>query len=167
MTDPKVPSAPETPTPGGPEAVRAVAVLQVVAGALAASVVIYAGVAWFLTTEAAGAGLEARGLPALWARFLAVCGIGLILVAPLVERRIRASGKGQELGSGLSEYRTAVLVGFALREAASLLGLVIAVLTGDAFWCYVLSAAALVAMAVGWPSRSRLEGVARSAVQPT
>lgn len=167
MTDSKAPSPSATTVAGGPEITRAVAVLQVVAGALAASVVIYAGVAWFLTTEAFGADLGPQGLPAFWPRFLAVCGIGLILVAPLVERRIRAAGRGEEMGEGLSEYRTAVLVGFALREAASVLGLVIAVLTGDALWCYGLSAAALVAMAAGWPSRARLEGVARGAVQPS
>lgn len=167
MDDPKVPFPEATPELGDPRFTGEAVKLKVLAGALAASVLIYSGIAWFLTGEAAAVGFEPPGLPHPWPWVLAGIGVALLLVAPLLEARIKAAGAGKAPDRSLAAFRTATVVGFALREAAAVFGLVIAVTTGDPLWCYVLSAAALVAMAGAWPSQSRLERFARGAVQPS
>lgn len=167
MDDPKVPFPEATPELGDPRFLREAMTLKILAGALAASVVIYAGIAWFLTSEAAAVGFEPVGLPAPFPWVLAGLGVALLLAAPLVESRIRAAGSGKAPDRAIAAFRTATLVGFALREAAAVSGLVIAVTTGEPLWCYALSAAAIVAMASAWPSQTRLERFTRGAVQPS
>lgn len=167
MDERDIPIPHDTPEPGDPGLAREGAALAILAGALAASVVVYPGVAWFLTSEAMGAGFEPPGLPAPVPAVLAGLGVVLLLVAPMIEARLRAGTAGEGGDRAMQGFRTATLVGFALREAAAILGLVIAVTTGSPLWCYVLSLAALVAMASAWPSRSRLERHARGAVRPS
>lgn len=167
MTDPKPPLPAATPELGDPRFQREAVTLQVLAGALAASVVIYAGIAWFFTSEAVAAGFEPAGLPEPLPWVFAGLGLALLLVAPLVEARIKAGGAGAHPDRALATFRTGTIVGFALREAAALFGLVIAITTGRPLWCYALAAAALLAMAGAWPSQSRLERYLRGAVQPS
>lgn len=157
----------DTPEPGDPRMAREAATLTILAGAFAASVLIYPGVAWFLTSEAMGVGFEPPGLPAPGPALLAGVGIVLLLVAPLIESRLRTGTAGEGWEGSAQGFRTATLVGFALRETTAVLGLVIAVTTGGPLWCYVLSLAALVAMASAWPSRARLERHVRGAVRPS
>jgi len=45
-------------------------------------------------------------------------------------------------------------VSFAMRESAAIIGLVISLLTGDLRWCLALSAAAVLAMLLGFPRRA-------------
>lgn len=128
--------------------------LQVIAGALAASVLVYAGFAWFITGEAVGAGYSPPGLAKPWPTILAGVGVALLFAAPVVERAIRSRGAADA-------YRTALIAGFALREAAAVLGLAVALTTGEVFWCWLLAAAALIGMAAAWPRRSSFERTAR------
>jgi hypothetical protein len=146
---------------------REAALLALVAGALAASVVIYAGIAWFLTSEAMAAGFEPAGLPGSVGLALAVAGVALLIVAPVVQRKVRESARGTTPAGAVNAFRVSTVVGFALREAAAVLGLVLAILTGNPLWCYGLSAAALAAMMLGWPTRDKLERFARGAVGPS
>ena len=157
----------DTPEPEDPGLARDAATLPILAGAFAASVVVYPGIAWFLTSEAMDAGFQPPGLPAPLPAVLAGVGVVLLLVAPWIEGRLRAGTAGVGGDRAVQAYRTAILVGFALREAAAVLGLVVAVTTGRPLWCYLLSLAALVAMASAWPSRGRLERHARGAVRPS
>jgi hypothetical protein len=166
MNEQNVP-LPGWPEPGDPRFAREANTLKLLAGAFAASVVVYAGIAWFLTGEAAAAGFVPPGLPEPLPWVLAGAAIALLLVAPLAEARLRSAGAGQPPERALSAFRLATVVGLAMREAAALLGLVIAVTTGRALWSFALCAAAAVAMAGAWPSRGRLERFARGAVQPS
>lgn len=167
MNERDIPLPSGTPEPGDPRLAREAAILTILAGALAASVAIYPGIAWFLTSEAMGAGFEPPGLAAPVTAGLAALGVVLLLVAPVVESRLRAGTAGEDWERAIQGFRTATLAGFGLREAAAVLGLVIAVTTGGPLWCYVLSLAALVAMASAWPSRGRLERHVRGSVQPS
>lgn len=165
MDERDIPS--DTPEPGDPRLAREAATLTILAGALAASVAIYPGIAWFLTSEAMAAGFQPPGPPAPWPTVLAGLGVVLLLVAPVIERRIRAGSAGEGPDRAVQAFRTATLTGFAVRETAAVLGLVIAITTGRPLWCYLLSLVALVAMLSAWPSRRRLERHARGAVRPS
>lgn len=167
MDEPHIPPPEPPPELGDPRFAREALTLKVLAGALAASVLVYAGVAWFLTSEAAAVGLEPTGLPDPLPWVFLGLGIVMLLAAPLVEARIRAAGAGRKPAQAVAAFRTATIVGFALREAAAVFGLVIAITTGEAVWCYALSLAAILAMVGAWPSQSRLERFARGAVRPS
>lgn len=170
MPDPNVPLPERMPSgsdPEGPELAREVALLAVIAGALAASVLVYAGVGWFLTSEAMAAGFEPAGLPGSVSTALGVAGFALLLIAPVVERKLREASRGAAPAEAVAAFRRATVVGFALREAAALFGLLIAIFTGEPLWCFGLALAALVAMIAAWPSRGKLERFVRGAVAPT
>ena len=94
--------------------------ITLIAGALAASVVIYAGVGWFLTSEAMAAGFQPTGIPGTVKTALAVAAVALLLIAPVVERQVREGGKGAHPAGALAAFRMSVVAGFALREAAAL-----------------------------------------------
>lgn len=153
--------------PGDSRVSNALTQLRIITGALASSIVVYAVVAWVVTGGGGGAtGEEAveLGLPIV--AVLAGMGVLNLLLAPAIERALLGSATGQPLEKVLSDYRKAKIVGFAFREASAVFGLMIALFTGKPSWCYALSAAALVAMALGWPSREGVERAARGAVQP-
>lgn len=169
MTDPELPLPDrmlDERDPSTPDFAQEAVRLTLIAGALAASVVVYAGIAWFFTSEAVAVGFEPSGLPGTVSVALAVAAVALLLIAPVVERKLRERGRGAALARAVADFRLSVIVGFALREAAVLLGLLIALLTGDPLWCFGLSALALIAMAAAWPSRGKLEAYARGAVAP-
>jgi hypothetical protein len=82
----------------------------------------------------------------------------LLVSAPSVQRailkRYEAEGDSEALAAG---YSTATLVAFALREAAGLLGFILALLTGNPWWSWGLGGAALLAMIMDRPRRAMLE----------
>lgn len=154
----------ETPQPGDPRLESALTQVRIVAGALAASVPVYAVVVWLVVGRP---GYEPMGLPGVMVAVLAALGVFDLLLAPVIERSILANAAGRpDVEQAVAEYRKAKLAGFAFREAAAVFGLLIALFTGQAAWCYAFAVAALVAMALGWPSRQDLVRVARGAVQP-
>lgn len=84
--------------------------------------------------------------------------LALLVFAPAVQRAIRkryeAEGDAAALAAG---YTTTVIVAFALREAAGLLGFTLALLTGNPWWSWGLGGAALLAMVMDRPRRAMLE----------
>ncbi len=158
------PQQAETPQPGDPRLENALTQVRIVAGALVASVLAYAVFVWLLVGRP---GYEPMGLPGVMVAVLAALGVFDLLLAPVIERSILANAAARpEVEQAVAEYRKAKLAGFAFREAAAVFGLLIALFTGQAAWCYALAAATLVAMALAWPSRQGLARVARGAVQP-
>lgn len=137
---------------------------QVLASALASAVVIYAVVAW-LIVELLGGGALAGGLPAPLPGVLVALAAVMLLAAPVVERRVVRSarpGVGEEAAgaAGLAErYRLAKLVGFAMREAAAVVGLVVGLTTGEPRWTWGISAGTLLLMALAWPRAADLAAV--------
>jgi hypothetical protein len=82
----------------------------------------------------------------------------ILMSAPAVQRailkRYEAEGEPEALAAG---YSTALIVAFALRETAGLLGFILALLTGNPWWSWGLGGAALLAMVMDRPRRAMLE----------
>ena len=104
---------------------------------LAATLPIYVGVAFYRVVVAA-AEPALSGDTTLIPEGLALAGVALVFVAPLVKRAMRSPV-------------VATLTTFLLRQTTGLLGLVITLLTGDLVWCAALCVVALLAMVVDWP----------------
>jgi hypothetical protein len=91
---------------------------------------------------------------------LALFAVSLLLLgaASAVKRAVfkRADAEGFEGDPDrrFAAYRTATLVAFAMREAAGLVGFVLALMTGNPWWSWGLGGAALIAM---YLDRPRLE----------
>jgi hypothetical protein len=135
--------------------------VNVVCMVLVVSVAGLAAVAWFVANGPGESGIVGPPIPAAAAYVLFAIGVALLVVAPLVHRRmLERSGRGQRaderLDGTLENYRLATLLAFILREGAAIVGLMITVLTNEPGWCYVLAALALVAMIAGWPRRDQL-----------
>jgi F0F1-type ATP synthase membrane subunit c/vacuolar-type H+-ATPase subunit K len=142
----------------------ALAQLQVIAAALASAVGIYAFVAW-LVVDLLGREALAGGLPAPLPGVLVAVAAVLLLAAPVVERRLAAPVRRGAAARAAAErpaadpverYRLAKVVGFALREAAAVVGLVVGLTTGDARWTWGISAGTLVLMGLAWPRAADL-----------
>jgi hypothetical protein len=128
--------------------------LQVVAAAMASSVVACGLVAWAVTSGVLGEPVAAALEPP-WPGVLVTLAALPLVAAPLLERRLAApagaGGAGEDAPAALARYRIAKVVGFALRESAAVIGLVVAVTTGQGRWAYALCAGALLLMAMAWP----------------
>lgn len=154
--------------PGDPRLGSALTQIWIIAGALASSVLVYVVVAWLVTSGAReGGGEEPIGLGLPIVVVLAGMAIMNLILAPIIERALTGTAAGQPWERALAEYRKAKIVSFAFREAAAVLGLMITLFTGDPAWCYGLSAATLVAMALAWPSRDSLERLGRGEIRPS
>jgi hypothetical protein len=104
-------------------------------------------------------GLPEARLPSQVPLILFAVGIALLVAAPAVQGAIfkRSGADGFSDSSGwITAYTMATTVAFALREAAGLLGFVLAVVTGNPWWSWGLGGAALLAMALGRPKREHL-----------
>ncbi|HKI02685.1 MAG TPA: hypothetical protein VKK31_11965 [Thermoanaerobaculia bacterium] len=88
---------------------------------------------------------------------LVLFSLGLVFLgaAPAVKRSIfkRADAEGFDGNpeGRFAAYQTATIVAFAMREAAGLLGFVLAILTGNPWWSWGLGGVALVAMVLDRP----------------
>lgn len=151
--------------PGDPRLEGALTQIRIIAVALASSVAVYGVVAWVVTGGASDGG-EPIGLAVPIVAVLVAMAVMDLFLAPLIERALLGGVAGQPLERALAQYRKSKIVGFAFREAAAVLGLMIALFTGEPAWCYALAAATLVAMALAWPSREAVERLAGGAIQP-
>jgi hypothetical protein len=148
----------ETPQSRIDEALR---FLNVVCVALLLSVGVFAMVAWFVASGPGASEQVGPPVPDALAYAGVLVGIGLLVAAPFVQRKIleRAAvtvRADERTVTALESYRLATLLAFILREGAAIVGLMLALLTGEGMWCYVLSAMALVAMIWGWPRQEQL-----------
>ena len=132
----------------------AVRITTVICAAILMSIPVYVLVAWVIVGQGIP-GAVGVGLPqaAPWA--LGAVGVALLVAAQAVWGAMRRGAAAKPTPEErLASYRTAAIVSFALRESAAIVGLVITLLTGNLRWCLVLSAAAVLAMLLGWPRRA-------------
>jgi hypothetical protein len=135
-------------------------VTTLIAGALAASVVVYVAIAWFVAPTMAASGGGGEHVQ-LIAAVLAVVSLGHLVAAQvLFAARVRAAAKLPTPEQRLAAYRTAIILSFALREAVAVYGLVLSFLGGDVRLCLGFGAVALAAMFLGWPKRSAMDRMA-------
>jgi len=125
-------------------------VTTVVCLAILASIPFYVAVAWMVAGERADA--SGGTLPPVLVWALAAVGIAMLAAAQAVWVAMKRGATARLTpAERLASYRTAAIVSFAMREAAAIVGLVTSLLTGDLRWCLALSAAAVIAMLLGFP----------------
>jgi len=127
------------------------------------SIALFVFLAWFVTEGSGSVEPLAGATSTVFVAVGVIVGVGLLLAAPVVQRRLLERSDPPapdgDITPVLENYRVAVYLAFLLREGAALSGLMLALLTGDATWAYVLAAAAVVAMFWGWPRRDDLAAV--------
>jgi hypothetical protein len=134
---------------------------SIVAAAIAATLPVYVAVAWLLTDRSDWTPtLSGPTIPVVtWA--IAAIAIAELATAEVVFRVMAALAASRDTSTDrLTGYRSAIMVAFALREGAAIMGLVLTLLTGELMWCLALSAGALATMLAGWPKRSAMERLA-------
>lgn len=122
------------------------------------------GVVYFLRRGSPAGQPLAMDLTLPW--LLVTVGFAFLIVAPFAARRLFRRGDEEELGGTqqpperlLERYRTANLVGFALREAGGMLGVLTAFIAADPIPGYALAGASILMMARAWPRRETLEAI--------
>lgn len=134
--------------------------LNVVGIGFVLSVAFFVVMAWFVTEGPAAMQPLMVGESNLLGFAGTALGVALLLVSPVVQRRLLESsdppGADGDVTPVLENYRIATLLAFVLREGAAVVGLMTTLVTGQALWCYLLSGAAIVAMFWGWPRQSDL-----------
>jgi len=143
--------------------------LNVVCGALVASVGFIAMVAWFVSSGPVAMVQVGPPLPRAVAFFGAAVAVALLVAAPIIHRKMleRAAVNvraDERADTAVESFRLATTLAFILREGAAIDGLMLTLLTGEPMWCYVLSATSVVAMIWGWPRREHLGGLLGGAV---
>jgi hypothetical protein len=130
--------------------------LVIVCGAIATSLVMVNVVLTILLVS--GSLPPKSSLPQTVPLGIFALSVAILMAAPAVQRailkRYEAEGGPGALATG---YSTATIVAFALREAAGLLGFMLALLTGNPWWSWGLGGAALLAMIMDRPRRVMLE----------
>ncbi len=127
--------------------------IAIVSFAMIASVVMYMIFAWFLPLKAGDSG--ELGIP--WIAMAAV-GLGLLAAAPMISRILMANQPPTAaVEERIVKFKAATIVGFALRESAAVIGLMITMLTGDFRWVAALGSLTILAMLLAFPKRSHLE----------
>jgi hypothetical protein len=130
--------------------------LVIVCSAIALSLVMVNVVLTIL--QVTGALPPKTSLPQTVPLALFTLALALLVFAPAIQRavlkRYEAEGDPGALAIG---YTTSTLVAFALREAAGLLGFILALLTGNPWWSWGLGGAALIAMVMDRPRRGMVE----------
>jgi hypothetical protein len=144
--------------------------LRVVCTALAGTVLSYGIVGWFLIEgfQMHPFGKMPDALPIALTFFAAV----LILLASRLRTAILRSGLPSMRGLPvdfvhlMGAYHRATLVSFAVLEAAALMGLVVALLSGSSFYGVVLCVVSFLSMLLRWPRAEELDRLARGRVSP-
>lgn len=127
--------------------------LHLICAAFATATVVYGAVGWLLVTSNRFELPHLAGTGGL-ARLAAVAAVLLLLGAPLIQRLLaqdRDARRGSMPDVPFETYRQAIIVAFALREGAAIVGLAITLLSRDVRWVLALGAAAVLAMLLGWP----------------
>ena len=144
--------------------------LRTICKVLAAFVLAYGVVGWFLVEgfQLRPFGKVPVALP-ISMTFLAAV---LILLASRLRTALLRSGLPShrmiptDMGSLLSAYQRATLVSFAVLELAALMGLLVALLSGSSFYGVVLCVASFLSMLLRWPNPNEVDRLARGRVSP-
>jgi hypothetical protein len=137
--------------------------LQLICWGFLGAQVIYVVIARAVTGQVRGH----EGLPSLLPWILLGAAVAAVFSAPLIAGAILRAGEArQDRDARLDAYQQAVIVGFALREAAGIVGIVLAFLTGNWLWAAGLCGGAALAMATGWPTRGAFDHMAGDPAVP-
>ena len=142
--------------------------LNVVCVGMIFSVVLYAFVAWFVTSGSGA--IVGPQVPSGLAWMGALVAVALLVAAPIVQRRARegtavqSADPAERQASALEAYRLGTLLAFLLRDGAAIVGLMLTIVTGEPAWTWALGAVAVVAMISGWPRREDLDTLARQGI---
>jgi hypothetical protein len=134
--------------------------------ALGGTVVLFAILSWTLTRQAGA------GLPPMVPLALSLLAAVLILLSSRFRSSVlrRAFPRSVELPAKpdavLAAYAKATLISFAILEAAALLGLVVSMTSGSAFYGILLCVAILFAMLTRWPRADEVDRLLRGRVAP-
>ena len=127
--------------------------LYVLCGAIALSLLMVNVVLTILFLS--GLLLPAAEAPKAILLMLFSLGLLLLVAAPAAKRavfkRAEAEGFDGDRERLFAAYQTSHIVAFAMREAAGLIGFVLALMTGNPWWSWGLGGAALIAMIVDRP----------------
>lgn len=143
------------PTP--PSTDQFIRLINIIAAAIVASVLVYMVIAWVVAPTVAETGGDAE-LIQMMAAILAIVSLGHFVAAQMLFAiRVRAAEKLPTPEQRLGSYRVAIILSFALREAVAVYGLILSFLSGDARWALGFGAVAAMSMLLGWPKRSTME----------
>jgi hypothetical protein len=145
--------------------------IRMVCMALAGCVLAYGIAGWFMIE---GFQLRPFGrLPDAVPLSLTFLAAVLILLGSRIRTAILRSGLSRNLVSGqvdlgnlIPAYQRATLVSFAVLEAAALMGLLVALLSGSSFYGLVLCLASFFSMLLRWPRAEEVDRLARGRVSP-
>ena len=133
--------------------------LGIISLAILSGVLIFTGVVWYLL----GSGRlppEGLDLPPWIGTLFNVLALVALVKAHLLPRLFPAPGPSAPDAAVLAWYRRTIIVGFAVREAAAVVALAGAMLTGQLTGAVALVGLVVVAMVLAWPSGERLARVA-------
>jgi hypothetical protein len=143
---------------------EAVRFLNVVCAGMVISVGVFVMVAWFVASGLDSMGPLGPPLPQGVVYFGVAVGLALLVAAPIahrkmLERAAQTVRAHERTDTTLESFRLATLLSFILREGAAIVGLMLTLLTSQPMWCYLLAAAAIVAMITGWPREEHLRAL--------
>jgi hypothetical protein len=151
-----------------PEYARRLRPVTRICAALAGSVALFVVLSWFLTREPSGLPALPPSVPLGLALLAAV----LILLSSRLRSSIlrRAFPRSATLQANpdavLAAYGRAALASFAILEMAALLGLVISLTSGAAYYGIVLCIASVFGMLTRWPRASEVDRLLRGRTKP-
>ncbi len=148
---------------------RRLKTLNVLCAALVASILVNGAVAWVVLSQGQLTPGEALAELPILPYLLAAFGFGALVLAPLVSAMVLKQGAGHEPAEPeqvLNRYQSSVIVDFAIRESAAVIGLVATLLTGSMIWVAGLGAAAVLAMVLAWPKKETALSLLKSESSP-
>jgi hypothetical protein len=134
---------------------RELRILLIIVYSIAFSLLVYVGVAFVLLRQGT---VGPIATPAFLPWVLAVVAVSILVTAGTVAKTIMARVRTVETASEkLTAYRSAVIVGAAMRESVGVIGLFATLITHNLLWVGVLSALAALAILTNLPTRSTLQ----------
>jgi hypothetical protein len=152
-----------------PEYARRLRPVIRICAALGGSVLLLAVLSWALTRDLRR---PIPGLPPAVPLALALLAAVLILLSSRLRSSVlrrafpRSAVLPPQPDAVISAYGKATLAGFAILESAALLGLLVSLTSGSAYFGIVLCVAALFGMLTRWPRASEVDRLLRGRVRP-
>ena len=129
--------------------------LSIICGAIVSGVLVFAVVVWYLLSSGSmpPADLE---LPSWMGTLTNLVALVALIKAVLLPRLIGAPAAGAPEEAFISWHKKVTIVGFALRDGATLIALVGAMLTGQLAGAAVLVGLAVLSMVMAWPRADQM-----------